>query len=221
MKTNKLFSTRNMVLMGMLSALATVLMFISIPVWFAPPFYKLDVSDLPIMIGAFAISPIAGIIMEFLKNLLHIIVSGSDTAGIGELANFISGSIFVFTAAIIYKQKKTRKTAIISLVVATILMSIASCFVNAYLTLPAYIGTSGGHLTMEGIVAAGTEKNTAINNLYTFLVLAVLPFNLLKCTITSTLTAVLYKFVSPLLKGSASVRCDKKATPNMNKKQTY
>ncbi len=220
MSTKKLFTTRNLVLMGMLSALAAVLMLISFPVPFAPPFYKVDVSDLPIMIGAFAISPLAGIIMELLKNLLHMI-SGSDTGGIGELANFISGSIFVFSAAIIYKHKKNKTTAIFGLIVATLLMSIASCFINAYLTLPAYIGASGGHLTMEGIVAAGTAKNDAINNLYTFLVFAVLPFNLLKCTIVSTLTAVLYKFVSPLLKGSVSVRRDAKVDSTFHNKQSY
>lgn len=212
MKTNKLFSTRNLVLMGMMSALATVLMFISFPVPFAPPFYKVDISDLPIMIVSFAISPLAGIIMELLKNLLHIIVSGSDTGGIGELANFISGSIFVFTAAMIYKHKKTKKIAILSLFVATIFMSVASCFINAYLTLPAYIGTSGGKLTMDGIVAAGKEKNNLVTNLYSFLIFAVLPFNLLKCTIVSTITTVLYKYVSPFLKGSTSIRRSQTST---------
>lgn len=206
MKSNKLFSTRNMVLMAMMSAISAFLMLIYTPVFFAPSFYRLDASDLPILIGAFAISPIAGIIMEFLKNILNIIISGTDTAGIGELANFISGSIFVFTAAVIYHRRKTKKTALISLVVATIIMSIASCFINAFITLPAYIGSSGGGLTMEGIVAAGTEKNSMINNIYTFLVLAVLPFNLLKCTIVSVITAVMYKYVSPLLKGSDSVK---------------
>lgn len=217
MKTNKLFSTRNLVLMAMLSAISTVLMLISTPVYFAPSFYKLDASELPILIGAFAISPVAGIIMEFLKNLLHIMISGSDTAGIGELANFLSGSIFVLTASVIYHRKKTKKTAIISLIIATILMSVASCFINAYITLPAYIASSGGGLTMEKIVAAGTEKNDMINNLYTFLVLAVLPFNLLKCTIVSGLTTILYKYVSPILKGSSSVRrnaCSKDQQPN-------
>ncbi len=217
MKTN-LLSTRNLVLMAMLSAIATVLMFISTPVPFAPPFYKVDVSDLPIMIGAFAISPLAGIIMEFLKNVLHILVSGSDTACIGELANFLSGSIFIFTASMIYKYRKTKLTAIFGLIIATILMSIASCFINAYITLPAYIGTSNGEYTMEGIIALGTKKNNLVSNLYTFMVYAVLPFNLLKCTIVSVLTAALYKFISPLLKGTTSVRRESKATPSMDKK---
>ncbi len=211
----RLLSTRNMVLMGMLAALATVLMFISFPIPFAPPFYKVDVSDLPIMIGAFAMGPLSGIIMEFLKNILHIIVSGTDTYGVGELANFLSGTIFVCTAAMIYKYKKTKMTAVISLIVATILMSIASCFINLYLTLPAYVGFSNGKLSMEAILSMGSDKNSMVTNMFTFLSFAVLPFNLLKCTIVSVLTGCIYKFVSPLLKGSASVR-----KPSSSEKKT-
>ena len=197
--------------MAMLSAIATVLMFISFPVPFALPFYKIDISELPIMIGSFSISPVAGIIMEALKNLLHL--TRSDTGGIGELANFISGSIFVFTAASIYKYKKSKMTAIIGLVIATILMGIASCFVNAYLTLPAFTGGN-----YDGLISMGAEKNGLVNNLYTFLVFSVLPFNLLKCTIVSVLTTALYKFISPLLKGNTSVRRENKVSPSVDKK---
>ena len=97
-------------------------------------------------------------------------------------------------------------------------MSIASCFINAYITLPAYIGASNGKFTMEGIIAMGTEKNNLVSNLYTFMVFAVLPFNLLKCTIVSVLTTALYKFISPLLKGTNSVRRENKVSPSMDKK---
>ena len=200
MKRNNVLSTRNLVLMGMLSAVAAILMLFKVPMPFAPGFYKVDISEVPVLIGAFAIGPLAGVIIELMKNLLNILMEGTTTAYVGEIANFLSGVCLVFPAAIIYHKLKTKKGATIGLVIGTIIMSIASCFINRYITLPAYIEFSSG-LTMDGIISTGAALNFLVKDLMSFLVFAVLPFNIVKCSIASLLTLLLYKQVSPFIKG--------------------
>ncbi|MDO5520017.1 MAG: ECF transporter S component [bacterium] len=200
MNQTRVFSTRNLVLMGMLGALSAVLMLFKFPVPFALGFYTIDFSEVPVLIGAFALSPVAGIIIELIKNLLNLIINGTQTAGVGELANFISGSILVFTAATIYRRKPSRNGAVIGLTVATIVMSIASCFINYFITLPVYFVAFG--MNWDTIMNMSKAINGSITNPLTFLVLSVLPFNLLKCGLSSLITLLLYKHVSPILKGS-------------------
>ncbi len=201
MNQTRVFSTKNLVLMGMLGALSAVLMLFKFPVPFALSFYSIDFSEVPVLIGAFALSPVAGIIIELLKNLLNLLLNGTTTACVGELANFISGSILVFTAASIYHHNKTRKNAIIGLTVATIIMSIASCFINYYITLPAYF--LAFNMNWDTIMNMSKEISGSITSPMTYLVLSVLPFNLLKCGLSSIITLLLYKYVSPILKGTA------------------
>lgn len=203
MKQSNTFSTRNLVLIAMLSALCAVLMVFQFPVPFALPFYKVDISDVPALIGAFAISPLAGIIIELLKNVLHLLLQGSTTFTVGEFANFLSGALLVFPAAVIYHRHKTKKSAIIGLVVASLIMSVASCFINAYITLPFYIKASTDY-TMDGIVAWAGSVNGFVKNLYTYLVFLVLPFNIIKCGLSSVITVLLYKRVAPLLHKTTS-----------------
>ena len=200
MNQKTLFDTKNLVLMGMLGALSAVLMFFKFPVPFALSFYSVDFSEVPVLIGAFAISPMAGIMIELIKNLLNLVIGGTTTAGVGELANFISGSILVFTAAVIYHHNKTRKNAVLGLVVATLVMSVASCFINYFITLPAYFAAFD--LSWDKILGMAKEINTTIATPFTYLVLSVLPFNLFKCSLSSLITLLLYKRVSPILKGT-------------------
>lgn len=200
MNQTRTFSTRNLVLMGMLGALSAVLMIFKFPVPFAPSFYTVDFSEVPVLIGAFALGPVSGIVIELVKILINFLINGTYTAGIGELANFISGSILVFTAAGIYSRKKNRKNAVIGLTVATIVMSIASCFINYFITLPAYFALCG--YSWEMILDMCKSINGSITGPMTFLVLAVLPFNLLKCGLSSLITLLLYKNVSPIIKGN-------------------
>src|SRR5512138_3091678 len=89
-KTN-IFDAKGIAQIGVLTAIATVLMLFEFPLWFAPGFYKIDLSDVPILIGSFAIGPLAGLIMEFIKNLLNLMINGTTTGGIGELSNFVIG----------------------------------------------------------------------------------------------------------------------------------
>lgn len=199
MKQNSVLSTRNLVLMGMLSAVAAVLMLFKVPLPFAPGFYEVDISEVPVLIGAFAIGPLAGVIIELIKILLNLLMKGTTTAYVGEFANFLSGICLVLPAAFIYHKTKTKKGATLGLVISTIFMSIASCFINRYITLPAFIHYSSD-LTMDAIISAGAAVNFLVNDLMSFLVFTVLPFNIVKCTISSVLTLLLYKQVSPFIK---------------------
>lgn len=195
----KVLSARGITVIALLSALATVLMFIEIPLWFAPSFYKIDLSEVPVLIGAFALGPMAGVLIELIKNLLHIVVKGSDSAFVGELANFILGCSLVIPSSIIYLRTKTKKSAMIGLAVGTICFIVAGCLLNAYLLLPTYATLF--NMPIDALVAMGTAVNPNITSLTGFIFMAVAPFNLLKGALVSIVTILLYKQVSPIIKG--------------------
>lgn len=190
-------SIRSLTVMAMLSALAAILMLFEVPLWFAPSFYKLDFSEVPVLIGAFTLGPIAGIIIELIKILLNFVLNGTMTGGIGELANFLIGSALVVPAAIIYQKKKSRKNATIGLVIGTIFMTVIGGLLNVYLLLPFY---AKNFMPMEVIIEAGTKVNASITSLSTFILYAVTPFNLLKGVVVSLITILLYKRLSILIK---------------------
>lgn len=196
----EVFSVKGMVQIGMLSALAIVLMLFEFPLPFAPSFYKLDFSELPIIIGAFAIHPVAGVMIELVKILLNLLINGSATAGVGEIANFCIGCFFVFPASVIYHHKKTRTNAVIGLIVGTVSMAAIGALLNAYVMLPAY--SAAFHMEIEKLVAMGTAVNPAINSMWTFILLAVVPFNLVKGILVSVVTLLIYKRISIILKGN-------------------
>ncbi len=197
----QVFSVRGLVEIGMLSALAFVLMLFSFPLPFAPSFYKLDFSELPVVIGAFAIHPFAGVMIELIKMLLNLLIDGSATAGVGEIANFFIGCCFILPASVIYHRKKSKRNAIFGLCTGTILMTIVGCFLNAYVLLPAY--SVAFHMEIEKLIAMGAAVNPSIGNLFTFVLLAVAPFNLLKGALVSIITILIYKRISIILKGKA------------------
>lgn len=183
---------------GMLSAAATVIMAVEIPLPFlAPPFYQLDFSEVPALIGAFALGPAAGILIELIKVLLHMMMKGSITAGVGDLANFLIGCSFLVPAALIYRRHKTRRTAIAGMAAGTVSMVVIGCLLNAYMLLPAYTVV----MPMETIIEAGKAVNAGITNIMTFVLIAVAPFNLVKGVAVSLITLLLYKYISRLLKG--------------------
>lgn len=191
---------RTMVQVGMLGAVSVVLMMFEIPLWFAPPFYKIDLSEIPVLIGTFAMGPVSGMFIELIKIVLHLLFKGSSTAGVGDFANFLIGCSMVVPAGIIYKVKKTRGGAVLGMIVGTLFMAFIGCFLNAFVLLPAY-GKAFG-MPIETLIGMGTAVNPAINGLFTFVVLAVAPFNLLKGLIVGVITFLLYKHVSPILKGN-------------------
>ncbi len=200
-KPEKLFSTRKVVMIGMFSAVSTVLMMFELPLPFAPSFYKLDFSEVPILIGGFAFGPAAGVMMEFVKILLKLLVKGTSTAFVGELANFAVGCSLVLTSSVIYTLHKTRKQAVLSLVAGTLVMSIFGTAFNAIYLLPAFSALYG--MPMDVLLAMGTAVNPLAKegSIVSFVVACVLPLNLIKGAVDSLLTLLVYKKISPILKG--------------------
>ena len=187
-------TTRTIVCVGMLAAISTILMLFEFPLPFiAPGFYELDFSEVPIMIGAFALGPVAGVLTELVKILLNLVINGTNTA-------FVMGCAFVVPASVIYKRKKNRQHAMIGLVAGTVIMSAAAVFINALVLLPAYAKAFG--MPVDAFVQMGTAINPAINGIWTFVLLAVAPFNLIKGVLVSVITVLLYKHISPILKGT-------------------
>lgn len=194
-------SVRTMVCVGMLAAISTILMLFEFPLPFiAPGFYELDFSEVPILIGAFALDPVAGIMTELVKILLNLVINGTDTAFVGEIANFIMGCAFIVPASVIYKAKKSRKNAMIGLAAGTVIMAAVAVFINALVLLPAYAKAFG--MPIEVFIEMGTAINPAIGNIWSFVLLAVAPFNLIKGILVSVITLLLYKHISPILKGT-------------------
>ena len=189
---------RNMVQIGMLAAVAAVLMLFEFPLWFAPSFYQLDFSEVAVLIGAFSMGPAAGVVIEALKILLNFLINGTITAGVGELANFIIGCGLIVPAALIYKRHKTKKNAVLGMAVGTVAMTVVGSLINYFVLLPVY--SAALPLPMDALIGMGTKINPAIDGLWTFVLFAVAPFNL-KGVLVSLLTLLLYKHISPLLKG--------------------
>lgn len=200
-KTNKssAVTTRMIAFCGMFGAVAAVLMLFDIPLPFAPIFYKLDFSEVPVLIGTFCFGPVAGGVIEAVKILIKFVIKGTSTAGVGELANFVIGCAFVIPAGIIYKMMKSKKGALLGCVVGTLVMTVIGCLVNAYVLLPFY--ANAFQMPIDALIGMGTAVNPAINSLMSFVLLAVAPFNLLKGVVVSIITFLLYKRISRLVKG--------------------
>lgn len=188
-------STKNMVKISVLGVISMVLMFFDLSVWFAPPFLKLDISDLPSLIGAFSMGPVAGIVIQLLKNLLHLLVQGSSTGGVGEISNFFVGSVLAFTAGAIYYKRKTFKSAVVGLFVGVILMSIFASLSNYFVIFPLYSKI----LPIDQIIEMASKLNRLVVDYKTLILYAVVPFNLLKGAVVSVITLLIYKRVSPIL----------------------
>ena len=192
---------RMMAQIGMLSAIAVVLMLFEIPLPFAPSFYEIDFSEVPVLIGSFAMGPLAGAAIELVKILLNFAINGTTTAGVGELANFLIGCAMVVPAALIYKKKHTRTGAIVGMVTGTLFMAFVGCFLNAFVLLPTYAKAFG--MPIDALVGMGTAVNSHITSLTTFVIFAVAPFNLLKGFLVSLIVFLIYKKISPIFKMTA------------------
>ena len=195
MKQNK--TIKYIARVAVLSAIASLLMLLELPLWFAPPFYELDFSELPILLGGFALGPAAAVLMELIKNLLNLLMNGTDTAFVGEFANFVTGCALVLPATLIYKYKKTLKGAILGLVVGAVSLMTVGSLMNYFVLIPAFSSFYG--MPIDAIVAMGTKVNGAIVDLKTLIVFAVVPFNLLKAAACSVLSLLMYKRLSKIL----------------------
>ena len=193
----KLMTTRNMAKMGILGAVAGVLMLLEIPLPFAPAFYEIDLSEVAVFLGTFAMGPVAGIIIEAVKILVNLVITGTATAGVGEFANFLIGCCLVVPAGIIYKRKKNIKNAIIGMLVGIVSMTVAGALLNYFLLIPTYAKAFG--MPVEAIVEMGTKINPNIKSLWDLILLANVPFNLLKGVLSGVITFLIYKRLSPIL----------------------
>ena len=191
---NSLLSTRELATVAILAAIAAILFMIEIPVVL---FYKLDLSSLPVLLGAFAMGPLPGTMVLLVKALLGLLHSTSQ--GVGELADFIMGFAMMFPASVIYRRMKSRKGAIVGMVAGSVIATIVAILTNLFIMIPFY-GKAYG-MPVEAIVGMGQAIVPFVDNQYKFVLLITGPFNVLKWVVISVVTAVVYKPLSPILHG--------------------
>ncbi len=196
----KLFATRKVAMTGMFSAIATILMLFEMPLPFAPPFYELDLSELPVLVGSFAFGPAVGVMIEFMKILLKLFIKGTSTAFVGDLANFVIGCSFILPASIVYVFWKKKEGAITGCVIGTIVLTVFGSLFNAVYLLPAFSELYG--MPLDSILDMGSAVNPLMTegSMLSFVVCCVVPVNLIKGTVVSILTMLIYKPLSPMLK---------------------
>lgn len=197
MKKTKFFALKNLTKIAILSAISAIIMLFEFPLPFAPSFYELDLSEAVILMGGFAMGPLAAVCMELLKNLLNLVINGTITAGVGELANFAMGCAFVVPASLFYKYHKTLKGAIVSLVIGTSSLVVVGCVVNYFVMIPAYVALA--NFPMEAILGMASKVNGLVTSLETMIIFAVAPFNLVKGIVCSVINLLLYKKLSRIL----------------------
>ena len=193
----RLSDTHYITYTAVFATMAGVLMLVEIPLFFAPGFYKLDLSELPILICTFYLGPVAGVIAELLKVCIKLLLKGTSTAFVGDFANFAVGCSFVLPASIVYHARPSRKSALIGLAVGTLVMTVFGSAFNAIYLLPKFAELFG--MPLDVIVGMGTKVNSRITSVSSLVFYAVVPFNLLKGVVVSFLTLLLYKRISPLL----------------------
>lgn len=190
---------RYLTVTAMLSAVAYILMFIEFPIPFLiPSFVEMDISELPALIGAFAMGPMCGVFICLIKNLLHLFIT--STGGVGELSNFLIGISFVLPAGLVYKRKKSKKNAGNGSVLGAVLMGIVSVPVNYFLTYPIYYH----FMPKEVILEAYRAIIPSMENMLQCLICFNMPFTMVKGLLCTLLTMLVYKHLSPILKGSKS-----------------
>jgi riboflavin transporter FmnP len=194
----KTFTTASMVKIGLLSALAYILMYFDFAIPFLfPGFLKMDFSDVPALVAGFALGPIAGIFVELIKNLLYL-VTKSSTGGVGSAANFVTGVALVVPASMIYYKMRNRTGALIGMLTGTLVMTLTMAITNFYVFIPLYEIVLG--FPMTAIVAMGTEVNSNITDLKSLVILGITPFNLMKGIAVSLVTFVIYKHIARVFK---------------------
>lgn len=201
----KIFTTRKTAMIGMFSAIAGILMLFEFPLpMIAPPFYELDLSELPVLICGFAFGPVAGVVTEFLKIMIKLFIKSTSTAFVGDLANFAVGCTMILPATILYHLKKSKKAAVIACIAGTICMAVFGTAFNALYLIPAF--SKLYQIPLDAIIAMGTAINASITDIVTFVIICVGPLNIIKGTVVSIITILVYKPLSPIIKNSQKER---------------
>ncbi len=195
-KSSRVISSKTIAKIGVLSAIAYILMFISLPLPIFPSFLKIDVSDIPAIFGGMSLGPWAGFTIVVVKNLLQAITA-STTGGVGEFANVIIGGSYVLIICLAYRKIQSRKGILIGGLLGTIVMTIIGCIVNYYVMIPLYATVYG--MPLDAIIQMGTIINPKVVDLFTFVVWMIAPFNILKASLMTLVTLPLYKKIGSLL----------------------
>lgn len=201
---NNYYNRKIVAFIGMLGALSAVLMSINAPLPFAPTFLKFDIAELPALFAGFFLGPVSGCTVILVKIVLKLLLQGTDTAFVGELMNLVGSCAFVLPASLIYKYIHTKKGALLSLTISTVLVSVMSIFLNAYIAFPMYSSLYG--IPMEAILEMGSSVNPLVHNNITLMLYGVFPFNLVKHGVTSFVTYLVYKRCGNALRSLLSVR---------------
>ena len=199
MNNTKKISTRKMVIIGMMTAIATVVYYLDFGVPFMPSFIKLDFSNVISLLTGFALGPIEGVVVCLLKNMIHVLIKGfGTTMGIGDIFDFVTSATFVLVAAVIYKRNRTKKGAIIATLCGMLAFTFISIPLNYFIVYPIYFKAYGGE---AAILGAYQEIMPSVKNIFSALCIFNLPFTFIKGLICSLITLVAYKPLSPILKG--------------------
>lgn len=190
------FGIRYMTVTAMLSAVAFILMFLDFSVPFMPSFIKMDLSELPALIGAFAFGPVCGVLVCLIKNVLHLFIT--TTGGVGELSNFILGVAFVLPAGLIYKYKKGRTSALLGSLLGSVVMGAFSVVSNYFLVYPVYYN----FMSEEMVLSAYQVILPSMKNMLQCLICFNMPFTFVKGLFSVAITFAVYKHLSPILKGN-------------------
>ena len=191
----KKINTRGLVVTAIMGTVSFILMLLDFSVPFMPSFISFDVSELPSLITSFTFGPVYGVLSCLIKNLLHVFISRTLT--VGELSNFILGAVFVFTAGIIYKHKKTRIGALIGSLSGSVAMAVVGVFSNYFIVYPAYAKL---YMPMEVILGMYKAILPTVGNLWEALLIFNLPFTFVKGLVASIICFFIYKKLSPILK---------------------
>ena len=194
-QTTKAVNVRYLTVTAMLSAVAYILMFLDFSVPFMPGFIKMDLSELPALIGSFSMGPLCGVMICLVKNVLHLFIT--TTGGVGELSNFILGVAFVLPAGLIYKHKKTRKTALAGSLLGAVIMAVFSVVSNYFLVYPVYYN----FMPEDRILAAYQLILPSMKSILQCLICFNMPFTFVKGLFSVVITVLVYKHISPILKG--------------------
>ncbi len=197
-KRRNFVSTRIITITALLASISYILAFIEFPVPLSPSFARMDLSDIPALIGAFALGPVTGVIIELIKNVLQLL--STSTAGVGELANFLIGASYVWIAGFIYKYKRTKKGAISAYVISSIVMGVVAMIVNYFILLPLF----ETFMPLDQLIASFSEFLPFIQTKLDVVLYNVLPFNVIKGLVVGLVTMVVYKKLTPVLKGETS-----------------
>lgn len=187
-----LFSTRDLVIVGLFSALAYVLMLLESPGYLG--FLRIEFSDVPVILGGLGLGPAAGVFIELIKNIIKAL--STKTIGAGELANFVVGSAYVLPLSLIYRKWKGKHRLLTGYVVGTITMCVAGMIVNYFVTLPLYSNMFGGVDALIGFVGSMTPGFLPeINSLWKIIIIGITPFNVLKGIMMAVVSYYVFKLV--------------------------